>query len=92
MNYELQLTNTAQREMKRLPKNVQRQVTHALDLIEKEPRIADALRWHLKGYWSYHTGSFVSYMKLMNGIKLSESSISSIGKMSTEFCKDLKSD
>ncbi len=58
MSFEVKLTRTAQNEVKGLPKKVKRQVANALDALEKDPRVGSPLRWQLKGYWSYHTGSY----------------------------------
>lgn len=58
MNFDVQLTNTAQKELRRLPKKVKQQVANALDALEKDPRVGSPLHWQLKGYWSYHTGNY----------------------------------
>ena len=58
MDFEVQLTHTAQNELKRLPQKVKRQVAHALDRLGKDPRAGDPLHWQLKGYRSYHTGEY----------------------------------
>ena len=58
MNFEVKLTNTAHKELRRLPKKVKQQVASALDTLEKEPRFGSPLQWQLKGYWSYHTGNY----------------------------------
>jgi addiction module RelE/StbE family toxin len=58
MNYDVKLTNTAQKELKPLPKKVKQQVASALDNLEKAPRAGSPLQWQLKGYWSYHTGNY----------------------------------
>ena len=58
MNFDVQLTNTAQKDLRPLPKKVKQQVANALDALEKDPRAGSPLRWQLKGYWSYHTGNY----------------------------------
>ncbi|MBM3238815.1 type II toxin-antitoxin system RelE/ParE family toxin [Candidatus Poribacteria bacterium] len=58
MNFEVKLTDTAQKELRRLPEKVKRQVANALDALEKDPRAGSPLQWQLKGYWSYHTGNY----------------------------------
>jgi mRNA-degrading endonuclease RelE of RelBE toxin-antitoxin system len=57
MNFEVKLTDTAQKELRRLPEKVNRQVANALDALEKDPRAGSPLQWQLKGYWSYHAGT-----------------------------------
>jgi len=58
MRFDVQLTNTAQKELKRLPPKVKRQAVNALDVLENSPRAGSPLRQQLKGYWSYHTGNY----------------------------------
>ena len=58
MNFNVKLTSTAQKELRRLPSKIRQQVANALDAIEKDPRTGSPLHWQLKGYWSYHTGNY----------------------------------
>lgn len=58
MRFDVQLTNTAQKELKRLPPKIKRQVANALDALENTPRAGSPLHHQLKGYWSYHTGNY----------------------------------
>jgi len=74
MNFEVKLTDTAQKELRRLPEKVKKQVASALDAekvkkqvasaldaLEKDPRAGSPLQWQLKGYWSYHTGNYLLF-------------------------------
>jgi len=61
MNFEVKLTDTAQKELRRLSEKVKKQVASALDALEKDPRAGSPLQWQLKGYWSYHTGNYLLF-------------------------------
>jgi len=58
MRFNAKLTRNAQKELRRLPQKIKRQVASALDNLEKDPRTGSPLHWQLKGYWSYHTGNY----------------------------------
>ena len=56
MPYHVRVPDKVEKEISKLPTNIQRQVVNALKKLAENPRLGAPLRWQLKGYWSYHIG------------------------------------
>ena len=56
MPYHVRVPDKVEKEIAKLPTNIQRQVVNELKKLAENPRLGAPLRWQLKGYWSYRVG------------------------------------
>ena len=63
MSYQVKLTNSARRDLKSLPKSVQREIvtTHLLELANSPYTEGQPLHGEFSGYSSYHFGRRPEY-------------------------------
>ncbi len=56
--FDVRLTHSAARDVRKLPQDVQARVRAALDALRTDPWLGKALKGELSGLWSYRTGSY----------------------------------
>lgn len=56
--FEVRLTRSAARDLRKLPKDVQAQLRQALEALRADPGLGNALASELRGLWSYRQSSY----------------------------------
>ena len=60
---ELRFTRRSLRDIRKLPRDVQRRIEIALDALIEDPRAGDQLHGDWEGYWKLRTGEYrIIYM------------------------------
>ncbi|MBC8231779.1 type II toxin-antitoxin system RelE/ParE family toxin [bacterium] len=70
MPYHVRVPDKVEKEISKLPTNIQRQVVNALNKLAANPRLGVPLRWQLKGYWSYRIGRAYRIDRIDDGNKI----------------------
>ena len=86
MSYQVKLTNSARRDLKSLPKSIQREIvtTHLSNLAESPHTAGQPLHGEFSGYRSYHLGRQPEY-RMVYGIEKDTVMIVLIGTLASIY-------
>lgn len=63
---ELRFTRRALRDIRKLPRDVRRQIEIALDALIEDPRAGDRLHGDWEGYWKLRAGDYRIIYRIAN--------------------------
>lgn len=63
---ELRFTRRSLRDIRKLPRDVQRQIEIALDALIEDPRTGDRLHGDWEGYWKLRAGDYRIIYRIAN--------------------------